>query len=344
MDRTFLLDNLQALLAIPSPTGFTTKAMSWLKDEVMQMGYEITPTNKGSFMVRIKGKSGGPARFLAAHVDTLGAMVREIKSDGRLKIVPIGGLPLVAAEAANIEVHTRDGKTIQGTIMPIKSSVHLHRDEVNKTERTNDTVEIRLDQAVDNDEDVRQLGIQVGDYISLDPMTVVTDSGYIKSRFLDDKSCCAILLSVLKAFVDQQPQTDTIFMFSNYEEVGHGIYGLPDDIAEIVSVDIGVVGSTQTAKDDRVTIFAKDGATPYDFDLTTQLVDLCRKNEIIYNVDVIDAYASDASAAVRQGLDVRFACLGPGVESTHHYERTHVSALEQTYQLLIHYLNSPILK
>lgn len=344
MDRTFLIDNLQTLLAIPSPTGFTNRAINWLKQQVKDYGYDIIPTTKGSFMVRVEGQSDGPARFLAAHVDTLGAMVREIKSDGRLKIVKIGGLPYVAAEAANVEVHTRDGKTVEGTIMPLKSSVHLDRDEVNTTVRTQDTIEVRLDEIVKDADDVRKLGIEVGDYITLDPMTRVTESGFIKSRFLDDKSCCAVLLSVLKQLKEQPPKHTAIVMFSDYEEVGHGIYALPDDISEILSVDIGVVGPTQTAKDDKVTIFAKDGATPYDFNLTTQLVNLCKEHNIDYNVDVIDAYASDASSAIGQGIDVRFACIGPGVESTHHYERTHIKSLEQTYELLIHYLQSPFIK
>lgn len=344
MDRTFLLDNLQTLLAIPSPTGFTDQAMSWLKEQVISYGYDITPTTKGSFMVQIEGRDQGPARFLAAHVDTLGAMVREIKSDGRLKIVKIGGLPYVAAEAAQVEVHTRDGKKFEGTIMPLKSSVHLDRDEVNSTVRTQDNIEVRLDEIVKDAEEVRKLGIEVGDYITLDPMTRLTPSGFIKSRFLDDKSCCAILLSVLKQLKVEPPKHKTIVMFSDYEEVGHGIYGLPDDISEILSVDIGVVGPTQTAKDDQVTIFAKDGATPYDFKLTTQLVDLCREHKIDYNVDVIDAYASDASSAIQRGIDVRFGCIGPGVESTHHYERTHIKSLEQTYDLLIRYLQAPFVK
>lgn len=344
MHTEYLIDKLEALLAIPSPTGYTHLAMDWLKQEVQQLGFSVSDTVKGSFLVEIKGQTDGPARLIAAHVDTLGLMVREIKSDGRLKVVPIGGLPLIAAEAANLSVHTRQGKTIEGSLMPIKNSVHVYRDEVNKTERTNEAVEVRLDEVVSSDDDVRALGIEVGDYISLDPLTKVLPSGYIKSRFLDDKSGCSVLLAVLKQLVDQPPYTTTLVMFSDYEEVGHGIYALPDNIAEIVSVDIGVVGPTQTAKDDQVTIFAKDGATPYDFRLTSQLVDICRAEDIAYNVDVIDAYASDASSAIRRGLDVRIACLGPGVEATHHYERTHIKSLQETVKLLEKYLASPLLK
>lgn len=342
MDTQYIIERLQTLLAIPSPTGFTASATEWLANEIRALGFEPITTVKGNVMVTIQGTTQGLSRLLASHVDTLGAMVREVKSNGRLKIVPIGGLPLVGAEGENVQVHTRSGRSVSGTIMPIKSSVHLFGNEVRKDERTIDNVEVRLDELVIDAQEVRALGIEVGDYISLDPRTRVTESGFIKSRFLDDKSCCALLLGILREIKDHPPLITTHFMFSNYEEVGHGIYGLPADLREIISVDIGVIGSSQTATYDKVTIFAKDGATPYDHVLTTQLVQLCQADDIAYNIDVIDQYASDASVAVRQGIDVRIACIGPGVESTHHYERTHLTSLDQTFKLLRAYLASDL--
>lgn len=343
MNKTYLLETLQTLLAIPSPTGFTAQASAFVKKEIERLGFSCLQTYKGAVMAVVPGKKSG-ARLYASHLDTLGAMVREIRTEGRLKITPVGGLPYPAMEGENVEVHTTSGKRFSGTIMPIKSSIHLFSKEVREEVRTADNMEVRIDEMVKEKEDVQALGIQVGDYVSLDPRTRILDNGLIKSRFLDDKSCCAVLLTILEDLQRRidPPEHTTYFMFSDYEEVGHGIYRLPQEVQELISVDIGVVGSTQTSELDKVTIFAKDGATPYDYSLKTKLIDLCLKEEISYCVDVIEGYGSDASGAVRQGHDIRIACIGPGVEATHHYERTHIMALENTFNLLLAHMDTPL--
>lgn len=343
MNKPYLLESLEQLLSIPSPTGFTKAASDHVRQAIEAIGYPVEQAYKGAVMAKVQGKKDS-ARLLAAHLDTLGAMVREIKSDGRLKIIPVGGLPYTAMEAENVEIHTAQGQRISGTIMPIKSSIHLFSKEVREEVRSAENMEVRIDELIHDKEGAEALGIRVGDFVTLDPRFRALDNGLIKSRFLDDKSCCAVLLTLLKDMKEQNivPEHTTYFLFSDYEEVGHGIYRLPAQVQEVISVDIGVVGSTQTAALDQVTIFAKDGSTPYDFELKSQLVQLCEKHELKYNVDVIEGYGSDASGAVRQGHDIRIACIGPGVESTHHYERTHVDALENTYRLMLEHIQTPL--
>lgn len=329
---------LKELIAIPSPIGYTRDAMDYLKEEVEKLGLQVTSLKKGAFYATIAGKSKD-ATLVNAHADTLGAMVRELKADGRIKVVALGGMPWGGVEAENVLVHTRAGKSYSGTLVPIKSSVHVYGAKVREELRTPETVEVRLDERISSKEDLEALEISVGDFVSFDPRTKILDNGYIKSRYLDDKSCCAILLALARKIVEEKitPKKTIHLFFSNYEELGHGIYGVPDDVDESISVDIGCVGEGQTASEHKVTIFAKDGKTPYDYDLLTELIDVAKKENIPYNIDVIENYASDTTASLSQGRDMRFACLGPGVESTHHYERTHEDALQATLDLLYNY-------
>lgn len=330
---------LKELLDIPSPIGYTKEATAYLKDKCEELGLEITSLKKGAFYATLAGKDKN-ALLLNAHVDTLGAMVRELKSNGRLKLVALGGMPWAGVEAENVMIHTREGKIYEGSLMPIKSSVHVFGKKVHEELREADSVEVRLDEPSKNKEDLEKLGISVGDFVSFDPRTRMLDNGFIKSRYLDDKSCCILLLALAKRIKEQglSPRKTIHFFFSNYEELGHGLYAIPTDVDESISVDIGCVGEGQTASEHKVTIFAKDGKTPYDYDLVSELVDIAKKNEIPYNIDAIENYGSDTSAALSQGRDMRFACLGPGVESTHHYERTHEDALQATLDLLYHFV------
>lgn len=329
---------LQELLSIPSPTGYTKEAIAYLKDQCVKLGLEVTSLKKGAFYATLPGLDKN-ALLLNAHADTLGAMVRELKSNGRLKLVALGGMPWGGVEAENIQVHTRGGKIYSGTLVPNKSSVHVYGNKVREELREPDTVEVRLDENCKTKEDLEALGVNVGDFVTFDPRTRILDNGFIKSRYLDDKCCCILLLALARRFKEENrvPRKTIHFFFSNYEELGHGLYAIPQDVDESISVDIGCVGKGQTASEHKVTIFAKDGKTPYDYDLVTELVHLAEKHKIPFNVDAIENYGSDTTAALSQGRDMRFACLGPGVESTHHYERTHEEALQATLDLLFQY-------
>lgn len=342
MYKDYVLERLEKLLSIPSPTGMTTEAISYLKEEFEALGLETTLTRKGALYIKLKGEISEKTALVASHTDTLGAMVRSIESDGNLTLVPIGGLPFTNVEAENLLIHTREGKTIEGTLMPKKSSVHVHGKEVQTTERTRENVRVRIDEEVNNKEDVKNLGIEVGDFVSFDNRYRMTESGYIKSRFLDDKVCCIILLAALKELVDEgvTPKHDIHFLISDYEEVGHGVYNVPESVVEVISLDIGVVDPKQNTDEKSLILFAKDGRTPYDQNLLNEMIELCKKEHIDYLIDVVDNYASDATASLSQGRDVRFACIGPGVESTHHYERTHVDAIENSIKFIKSYVRA----
>lgn len=342
MNKDFVLERLEKLLSIPSPTGMTTEAIKYLKDEFDALGLETRVTRKGALYITLKGKSDEKSTLIASHTDTLGAMVRSIEGDGNLLLVPIGGLPFTNVEAENLIIHTRDGKKIEGTLMPKKSSVHVHGGEVLTTERKKENVRVRIDEDVNSKDDVKKLGIEVGDFITFDNRFRKTESGYIKSRFLDDKVCCIILLAALKELVEEKvtPAYDVHFLISDYEEVGHGVYDLPENLVEIISLDIGVVDPKQNTDEKSIILFAKDGRTPYDQNLLNEMITICKANDIKYLIDVVDNYSSDATASLGQGRDVRFACIGPGVESTHHYERTHLDAIENSIKFVNHYVRA----
>ncbi|MBQ7611533.1 MAG: M42 family metallopeptidase [Spirochaetaceae bacterium] len=337
----YALDFAKKLLAIKSPTGYTDAAVDYIEEELKRFGVQYKRTIKGAIYAIIEGERTDLTRVVSAHVDTLGAMVREIKPDGHLRLMNIGGFPMNNIEGENLYVITRTGKIISGTGLPNQASVHAF-DDVGKKERSLEAFEMRLDIVTSSKEETKKAGIAVGDFVAFDPRTVETDTGFIKSRFLDDKICVALLMAELKELSTAQakPAYTTIFFISNYEEVGHGLTSIPENAFELLAVDIGTVGGTQTSNEHAVTIMAKDGSTPYDYTLRKKLEDICIQEKISYETDVMYHYGSDASAFTRTARDIRFGCMGPGVHATHHYERTHKDALLATYKLLHHYLFS----
>ena len=341
-----VIDYLKELTAIPSPSGYTREVMSYLMMQLEKMGYEARMTNKGGVMVTIPGADNSKQRMITAHVDTLGAMVREIKPNGRLKLEKIGGYTFNSVEGENCLVHLSDsGKTISGTILLKQNSVHVYKD-AGSAERNVDNMEVRLDEPVTTEEETRDLGIQVGDFISFDPRTVVTDNGFIKSRHLDDKLSAAILLALLEKYKDEDiklAHTSHVY-FSNNEEIGYGANSsIPQEVVDFLAVDMGALGDGQASDEYTVSICAKDSSGPYHFDLKNQLINLAKENDIDYKVDIYPYYGSDASAALRAGHDIRHALLGAGIESSHAYERTHLSSIENTYQLLDLFIQSDII-
>ncbi|CYU26366.1 M42 family metallopeptidase [Streptococcus suis] len=337
------LDYIVTLTNTPSPTGFTTDIMNYIKAEVESFGYAASKTAKGGVLVTVPGGNDQEHRMVTAHLDTLGAMVRAVKPDGRLKMDLVGGFGYPSIEGENCLIHcAKNGKTFTGTILMHQTSVHVYRD-ASTAERNQTNMEIRLDEKVTNADETRALGIEVGDFISFDPRTVVTETGFIKSRHLDDKVSAAILLHLLKVYKEEGatlPYT-THFYFSNNEEIGYGANSsIPAQVVEYVAVDMGAMGDDQQTDEYTVSICVKDGSGPYHYELRQHLVALAERDGIPYKLDIYPYYGSDASAAMRAGVDVKHALLGAGIESSHSYERTHLDSVVATERMVDAYLKS----
>ncbi|WP_105144438.1 M42 family metallopeptidase [Streptococcus suis] len=337
------LDYIVKLTNTPSPTGYTTDIMNYIKTEVEGLGYEAIKTAKGGVLVTVLGENDQQHRMLTAHLDTLGAMVRAVKPDGRLKMDLVGGFGYPSIEGENCLIHcAKNGKTFTGTILMHQTSVHVYRD-ASTAERNQTNMEIRLDEKVTSADQTRALGIEVGDFISFDPRTIVTETGFIKSRHLDDKVSAAILLHLLKVYKEEGvtlPYT-THFYFSNNEEIGYGANSsIPAQVVEYLAVDMGAMGDDQQTDEYTVSICVKDGSGPYHYELRQHLVALAKKDGIPYKLDIYPYYGSDASAAMRAGADVKHALLGAGIESSHSYERTHLDSVQATERMVDAYLKS----
>ncbi|HFI0621443.1 TPA: M42 family metallopeptidase [Streptococcus suis] len=337
------LDYIVKLTNTPSPTGFTTDIMNYIKAEVEGFGYEAIKTAKGGVLVTVLGENDQEHRMVTAHLDTLGAMVRAVKPDGRLKMDLVGGFGYPSIEGENCLIHcAKNGKTFTGTILMHQTSVHVYRD-ASTAERNQTNMEIRLDEKVTSADQTRALGIEVGDFISFDPRTIVTETGFIKSRHLDDKVSAAILLHLLKVYKEEGvtlPYT-THFYFSNNEEIGYGANSsIPAQVVEYLAVDMGAMGDDQQTDEYTVSICVKDGSGPYHYELRQHLVALAERGDIPYKLDIYPYYGSDASAAMRAGADVKHALLGAGIESSHSYERTHLDSVVATERMVDAYLKS----
>lgn len=326
------------LCSIPSPTGYTREAEDFVAAELRAMGLEPELTNKRSVRVRLGG-SGRPL-VVAAHLDTLGAMVRAVKPSGALRVAKIGSYPENYIEGENCTVHARSsGKRFTGRFLLDKPAVHVNAD-VGSTKRDDANVEIVLDEPVAKADETKALGIGPGDFVSFDPRTVVTESGYIKSRHLDDKASSAVLLALARMVASGALALDreVWLLFTNYEEVGHGgSAGLPPGAVEMLAVDMGAIGDDLGADDRSVSICAKDSSGPYDLEATDRLVALAKGLGLRYAIDVFPFYGSDAGSALRAGYDIRHALIGPGVQASHGYERTHRDALAATLALISAY-------
>lgn len=335
---------LKRLVETPSPSGYTMEIMKAINEQFADWNVTAKMTNKGSVIATIPGKNDEQHRLLTAHVDTLGAMVKDIKPNGRIKLSLVGGFTFNAIEGENCLVHTADGKQISGTIVLHNTTVHVYKD-AGSSERNADTMEIRLDEKAFTADTVRELGIEVGDFVSFNPRFTEVGSGYIKSRHLDDKASTALLLRLVEQLSksgEELPYT-THFYISNNEEIGFGgNSSIPEQTIEYIAVDMGAIGDGQASDEYTVSICAKDSSGPYHYGLTRHLVGLAKDQDIDYKVDIYPYYGSDASAAIRAGYDVKHALFGPGIEASHSYERTHVDSLKATAELLYAYVKSPL--
>ena len=336
----FAWQQAAALLAIDSPSGFTGKAAAWVREAFEALGCSAHITTKGGVLVDLGGTDEHNALMLAAHADTLGAMVSQIKGNGRLKLTNLGGMRPENAETENVRVYTRDGKVIEGTCQLCNASVHVNGD-YSTAKRSWDTVEILLDEDVSSAEDARKLGIEVGDLVCFDPRTRRTAGGYLKSRFLDDKLSVGILLAFAKYLADNAivPARKLYIHITVYEEVGHGCAGsLPQGVTEAISVDMGCVGDGLQCTEKQVSICAKDSGGPYNYEVVGKLIAAAKKMEADYAVDVYPHYGSDVEAALSAGADIRHGLIGPGVYASHGYERSHMDGITNTLKLLCGYL------
>ena len=328
------------LLSIDSPTGFTSKAAAWVQAQFASLGYTATITEKGGVLVHLGGGNGDNGLMLAAHTDTLGGMVAEIKGNGRLRVSPLGGMNANNAEAENVRVYARDGKVIDGTFQLCNASVHVNGD-YSSTSRTFDTTEVVLDEDVKCAADTKKLGIEVGDIVCFDPRTRRTESGYLKSRFLDDKLSVGILLGFAKYLKDENvalPRPVYVHI-TVYEEVGHGGSGsVPAGVTEAISVDMGCVGNGLGCTEHQVSICAKDSGGPYSYEVVGKLIDAAKKTGADYAVDIYPHYGSDVEATLRGGYDIRHGLIGAGVYASHGYERSHIDGVLNTLKVLCGYI------
>ncbi|QGQ46440.1 M42 family metallopeptidase [Metabacillus sediminilitoris] len=333
---------IKELVEIPSPSGNTNQVITFVENYLKNTEVEMKRNHKGGLVVTIPGEDNNQHRMLTAHVDTLGAIVKEIKSSGRLAIDLIGGFNYNSIEGEYCQIETSNGKTYTGTILMHQTSVHVYK-EAGKLERNQKNIEVRIDEKVHNAEDVRELGIEVGDFISFYPRVEITPSGFIKSRHLDDKASVAILLQLIKRITNEEiklPYT-THFLISNNEEIGYGgNSNIPQETVEYVAVDMGAIGDGQATDEYTVSICAKDASGPYHYGLRKKLVELANLNNIEYKIDIYPYYGSDASVAIRAGHDIVHGLIGPGIDASHAFERTHCTSIEHTANLLYFYVKS----
>lgn len=336
----FSIEKTCGLLNIGSPTGFTAEAVAWLEDEFAALGCAVQRTRKGGLLVDLGGPGSEDGLLLEAHCDTLGGMVAEVKANGRLRLTNIGGMNANNAEAENAWVIARSGERLEGTLQLIDASIHVNGD-YDDTRRSWDRMELVLDEFVSSAEDVRALGVRAGDFVLFDPRTRVTERGYIKSRFLDDKLSVGILLGLARYLRDEgrAPKRRTWLHITVFEEVGHGgSASVPEGVSEAISVDMGCVGDGLACTERMVSICAKDSGGPYNREIVCALADAAERCGADYAIDVYPRYGSDVEATLRAGHDLRHGLIGAGVYASHGYERSHRDGVENTLKLLAAYV------
>lgn len=337
--KKFIVETLKSIMAVDSPTGFSKEINRKLAELLAEAGYAAETTNKRLVKVAVKGEKHDKKIAVSAHVDTLGAMVRSVSADGKIRFTRLGGPILPTFDGEYCRVYADGGKIYTGTFLSDSCSCHVYKD-AGSLERTEATMYVRLDEEVASAAEVAALGIRTGSVIALDPKTTVTESGFVKSRFLDDKAGSVCLLTVLQAMKkeNKKPEYDTDFYFTNYEEVGHGAATVGKDADELLAVDMGCVGADLACKETQVSICVKDGHGPYDYEMVERLIALAKAAKIDYAADVYPYYGSDVGAAWDAGADLKGGLIGPGVHASHGMERTHLKGICATIDLLCAYL------
>jgi putative aminopeptidase FrvX len=332
---------MQALIETPSPTGYYVKIKPLLEKLAEELGYTVTYDNKDTAYITVAGKDPSKTVCVSGHADTLGFMVRGINGDGTLRIRALGGINYANVEGENVTVHTRSGKTYSGMLVCAHHSSHAY-DDASSMARNENTIHVLLDEQVTSASEVKELGIGHGDYVSIDPRFTLTDSGFVKSRFIDDKASVACFFAALKYMKEQgvKPRCNTVFAITVYEEIGLGGVYVPKEISEYLSVDIAILGPDSDGSEQKVSICAKDATLPYDYDFTNRLISAAERGGCDYAVDLFYRYGSDAGAAIRAGNNLKAGLIGMGVFASHGVERTHIKGIENTAKLLLSYLLS----
>lgn len=334
----YLLDVLIRLLKTPSPTGFTEQAVELIEEELAALGVNPTRTKKGALTWEIAGTGAGHVTF-SGHTDTLGAMVKAIKSNGRLLLHMLGGYDWATIEGEDVLVHTQEGRVLSGTVVNIKQSIHVHGMALRELRREQFVMEVRLDEDTHSASETLNLGVQVGDFVSFDARPRLTPAGYLKARHIDNKAAVAIFLDVTRELLQHPPRQTAAFHVTTYEEVGHGAAtGIPAHTDELIAVDMAAVGDGQTSSEHHVTLCVADSSGPYDHALGNRIREVAKGAGVELKVDIYPYYGSDGSAAWRAGGDYPVALIGPGVDASHAYERTHIDALLDTAALMLAYV------
>ena len=339
MQEEFLKKIIPNIFLTDSPSGFDYKVNDVIINILTELGYTYKLLNKNTILVKVEGIDNSKIVATSAHVDTLGLMVRSINNDGTLNVTNVGGPLAPTLDGEYCKIETRFDGNYTGTILSKSPSIHVFEDSKTMP-RDFEHLLVRIDEEVKSKEDVLKLGINNGDYIFIDPKTVITNSGFLKSRFIDDKASVCLLLALLKEIKERniKPKYMTYFYFVHQEEVGHGASALAKEISEFVTCDMGCVGKDLAGNEYAVSIAAKDSGGPYSYELTTKLIKLAKENNLNYVVDIFPFYGSDVGAAWHAGVDCQGALIGPGVAASHGMERTHLDAIYETMKLLVLYL------
>ena len=334
-NKSYILDLTKEILSIDSPSGFTSKVTKRIEEEAKAYKLKTEYTKKGNLLVYMDG-TGDSTLGITSHVDTLGLMVRSI-SDTTLKLTTIGGPIVPTLDGEYCKIYTRNSKIYTGTILSTSPAVHVYNDANSKI-RNIDNIEVRIDEVIKNKEDIKALSIANGDFVCYDPKTEITESGFIKSRFLDDKLSVACIFGYIDYMQKNElkPKTNIVFIFSTYEEVGHGASFIPE-VDEILACDMGCIGDDLDCNEYQVSICAKDSSGPYNYEMTSKLIELAKKEKLDYAIDIYPFYGSDASAAMRAGNDAKHALIGPGVHASHGMERSHIDGVINTIKLMVAY-------
>jgi peptidase M42 family hydrolase len=344
IDEAYLLRQLKELLSIPSPTGYTDQVVRYCTEELERLGMVPELTRRGAIRAVRQGSRRRGARAIVAHLDTLGAQVKLVKDNGRLELVPIGHWSARFAEGARVTLFTEHG-SFRGTILPLKASGHTYNEDVDRLPVGWPYVELRVDAVTSSKQDTLALGIDVGDFVAIDPQPEFLDNGFINSRHLDDKAGVAIALAAIEALERGKATTpvDVHWLFTIAEEVGVGAASIvTPEIASMVTIDNGTTAPGQNSSEFGVTIAMADQSGPFDYHLTKKLTDLCRGENIPFQKDVFRYYRSDSASAIEAGHDVRTALVAFGIDASHGYERIHVHALTSVAELVAAYVTSPL--